>query len=390
MNLLASLRLALVGLVFALLFSTSAAAFIRMPTWDDVLVDQSDLIVIAHLKENRFEIVKDPQDSEYDHKVCFTTLVVSQVLKGLASPGDLHVGLHDPNYPTVLGGPLAIVPAPAGEHPDASAAIGVAAVMGTIWATTTEDIRHDQIWFLRTHAPPRYSSASIAGLPGLWFPEGVQPVKLEPYYQAILAGDADAVGAFGDADPKSWWSRRVHFCQAALEVKNAATIPDLDARCDALLAIYVKEGPYTPAGELALKDVMNCGTAGEAKLVPIFLDSQNHDLDRRSILTAWQQSKYADATPPIIKWLREEDAWWNTQMLADKIWASHDGQRGGDDPRGTSFRNIYCSVEELAGSRSPEAQLLIILIREHWKAAAPFDSNNDFLKACDEAIAALK
>jgi hypothetical protein len=70
----------------------------------------------------------------------------------------------------VLGGPLAIVPPQAGEYPDASAEIGVAAIMGTIWATTTDDIRHDHIWFLRSHAPPQFRTADIAGPPGLWFP----------------------------------------------------------------------------------------------------------------------------------------------------------------------------------------------------------------------------
>jgi hypothetical protein len=390
MNSIASLRSVLGAIVLAPFLSTGAIAFIRAPMWDDVLVDQSDLIVIAHLKENQFEMANDPENPQPDRKMFYTTLVVSKVLKGSAPLGDLRVGLHDPNYPTVLGGPLAIVPSPAGEHPDASAAIGIAAIVGTIFATSTDDVRQDHLWFLRTHATTDYHYPNSAGSPGLWFPEGVQPLKLEPYYQAIFAGDADAVGAFADADPKSWWSHRVHFCQAALEVKNAATIPDLNARCDELLAIYVREGPFTPAGELALKDVMDCGPSGEAKLASTFLDSQNHDLDRRSILTAWQQTNYAGATPAIIKWLRDEDAWWNTKMIADKIWACHEGQRGGDDPRGTSFRNIYCSVENLAGSQNAEAQLLVIQIREHWKAAAPFDSNNDFLKVCDDAIARLK
>lgn len=393
MNASALLRLSMVALALLLLFPTSGAAFIRMPTWDDVLVDKSELIVIAHLKENRFEIAKDPLSSQPDRKVFFTTLVVTQVLKGSAAAGDLRVGLHDPTYPTVLTKGPVFVPPQAGEHPDASAAVGVAAIMGTIFAVSTDDVRQDHIWFLSTVPPYPLRAADVAKEPGLWFPEGVQPVKLVPFYQAIMAGDADAVAAFADADPKSWWSHRVDFCQANLRVKEAAAIPDANARCDALLALFTQGNPYTPAGATALKDIMACGDLGAAKLVPVFEDAQNHELDRRAILNAWQQAGYKGAPPAIVRWLRNEDVWWSTKSVADMSFGAKDGQKGGDpynDPRAVSFRNIYCSIEALGGNHNPEAALLVLQIRGRWQAAAPFDSNNDLLKACDDALAAMK
>jgi len=381
-------RRALIALALAPLLLTDAAAFIRAPMWDDDLVDQSDLIVIAHLKENRFEIEKDPQDPEFAQKVFFTTIVVSQVLKGTATPGDLRVGLHDPNYPTVLGGPFALVPAQAGEHPDPSAAIGVAAIVGTIMVMTTDDIRHDQIWFLRSHAPPRYPSAAVAGPPGLWFPEGIQPVKLIPYYQAIIKGDAKAVAAFDDKKD-DWWSTRVRFASERISAKQTLIERDPSARCDELLKIYTTDGAFSPPGILALKEIMDCGKLGASKLIPLFVNADDHAFDRRSILQAWQGAGYKEATPFILSWLRAEEDWWETKTTADMVFGSKAGAPY-NDPRAVSFRNIFCSIEALGGFRGEEARNVVQRIRNHWKAAAPFDTNNDLLKTCDDALAALQ
>jgi len=380
------------GIALLLLLSENAGAFMRELMWDDDLVDQSDLIVIAHLKENRFEIVKDLQDPKYDRKVFFTTLVVSQVLRGSASLGDLRVGLHYPNYPTVLGDPMDIVPPQAGERPDPVAEVGVAAIMGTIWATTTDDIRHDQIWFLRTHAPPQFRAADIAGPPGLWFPEGVQPVNLVPYYQAIMNGEAKAVSAYDD-EKGDWWSRRVRFASERLAVKQTLLEPDPGARCDKLLNIYTTDGPFSPPGILALKEIMACGKLGASRLIPLFVKADDHAFDRRSILQAWSAAGYKEAAPFILSWLRVEEDWWEKKTTADMVFGAKDGQKGGapyNDPRAVSFRNIYCSVQALGDFRTEEAKEVIQHIRDHWKAAAPFDSNNDPLKTCDDALTNLK
>ena len=94
-----------------------------------------------------------------------------------------------------------------------------------------------------------------------------------------------------------------------------------------------------------------------------------------------------------MKWLQDEDAWWSTQTTADMVFGSKDGQRGGDpynDPRAVSFRNIFCSIEAIGNYRTPETKAIVERIREHWKAASPFDSNNDPIKCCDDTLAALK
>jgi hypothetical protein len=75
------------------------------------------------------------------------------------------------------------------------------------------------------------------------------------------------------------------------------------------------------------------------------------------------------------------------------VFGAKDGQKGGDpynDPRAVSFRNIFCSIEALANFRAKEGKAVITLIRDHWKAAAPFDSNNDLLKTCDDALASFQ
>lgn len=385
-------RVALVAIALGPLLSTKASAFIRAVMWDDALVDQSDLIVIAHLKENRFEIGKDSQGRASGRKVFFTTLVVGQILKGSAALGDLRVGLHDPNYPTVLGGPEAIVPEQATEHPDPAAEIGVAAIMGTVWATTTDDIRRDHIWFLRTEPPPQLRSSDIAGPPGLWFPEGVQPVKLGSYYQAIIKVDAKAVAAFDDQKGE-WWSRRVRFASKSVAARQALLESDLGARCDELVKIYRSESPFSPPGILALKEIMDCGTIGAVKLIPLFVKTDDHTLDRRSILQAWQQSGYTGAAPDILTWLRNEETWWETKTKADMVFGANEGQKGGDaynDPRAVSFRNIICSIDSLRDFHTDEARTVIERVRNHWKAAASFASNNELLRACDVALINLK
>lgn len=393
MNFIAFLRLALSAVALVPLLSTDADAFIRMPTWDDEMVDQSDLIVIAHLKENKFETARDLQNPQPDRKMFFTILVVSKVLKGSAPLGDVRVCLHDPNYPTVLdkSAPFAIVPVSAGEHPAPSAAIGIAAIMGTIWAISTDDIRQDHIWFFSSHIPVQYHSAytpAYIGVepPGLWFPEGIQPVKLIPYYQAIMKGDANAVAAYDD-QKGNWWSRRVQFASQRLAVKQAVLDPDPNSRCDKLLKIYMTDGVFSPSGTLAIKGIMDCGKLGAAKLVPVFQDPQNHAFDRRSILTAWQQAGYKEATPVIIKWLQDEDRWWATLTPKDQHWAMEVGQKGGspyNDPRAASFRNIYCSVQALGSFQGTEAKSLVKQIGDRWRSIDPNVEQNNLTNLCDE------
>jgi len=383
---------ALVAIALGPLLPSNADAFIRAPMWDDDLVDQSDLIVIAHLKENRFETAKDLQNPQPNRKMFFTTLVISKILKGSTSLGELRVCLHDPNYPTVLGGAPAIVPPEAGEHPDPSAAIGVAAIVGTIFTVSTDDIRQDHLWFLRSQAPTQYHSADTPGQPGLWFPEGIQPAKLVPYYQAIMNGDAKAVAAYDDKKG-DWWSRRVRFASERLAAKQTLLENDPSARCDELLRIYTTDGAFSPPGILALKEIMECGKLGASKLIPLFVKADDHTFDRRSILQAWQAAGYKEAEPFILLWLRGEEDWWETKTTADMVFGAKDGQKGGDpynDPRAVSFRNIFCSIEALGNYRAGEAREVIQRVRDHWKAAAPFDSNNDLLKTCDDVLMNLK
>lgn len=377
----------MIALVLGFVIASRADAFTRAAMWDDELVDQSDLIVIAHLKENRFDTEKDQQDPQYDRKVFFTTVVVSRIIKGNGSPGDMRVGLHDPNYPTVLGGPFAIVPPPAGERPDPSAAIGVAAIVGTIFTTTTDDIRHDQIWFLRSRAPARYRTAAIAGLPGLWEPEGIQPVKLVPYYQAIMKGDAKAVAAFDD-QKGDWWSRRVKSASEDIAAKQTLIEHNPSARCDELLKVYMADSGSSPGKVLALKEIMDCGKLGASKLIPVFVDADDHALDRREILQAWQQADDCEAPLFILSWLRGERDWWNKNYkIADRRLATHGTAY--DDPRSVSFRNIDCSIRPLAAFHFVEAATVIEQVRDDWSPAGPYQSGNDPLTTCNDALAEL-
>ena len=129
------------------------------------------------------------------------------------------------------------------------------------------------------YAPPQFHTDAIAGPPGLWFPEGIQPVKLVPYFQAIMKGDANAVAAYDD-EKSDWWSRRVQFASERIAAKQALLEHDPSARCDELLEIYTTDGPFSPAGILALKEIMDCGKLGASKLVPLFVKADDHAFDR--------------------------------------------------------------------------------------------------------------
>ena len=385
-------RQAMIALVLGSFFSSHADAALRRLIEDDELIDGSDLIVIAHLKENRFETVKD-QDfpPEYDRKIYFTTLVVSQIVKGSGSLGDLRVGLHDPNYPTVLGGPRAIVPETAGDHPDPSAAIGVAAIMGTIWAVTTDDIRQDHIWFLRSHLPPQNGAAAVAGPPALWAPEGIQPTKLVPYYQAIMKGDAKAVAAFDDQKDDRW-SDRVRDTSQTIAAKQALIEHDPSARCDELIKVYTAYSGYNTGKMMALHGIIDCGKLGASRLVPLFVNADTHSPDRIDILQAWGGTDYKEAAPLILSWLREETDWWNKNYkTADRQFATHEGMTGGyNDPRVISYRIIDSSIRVLGSLHFVEAVPVITEVKRDWTPAGPFLSNIDPVKTCDDALTALK
>jgi hypothetical protein len=382
-------------LLFLLFATAEANAATRRIIWDDELVKDSDFIVIAHLKDNHFQAVTHKESRSYEVTEYSTTLVVTKVLKGQMRPGDLSVIIHHGLRPVVLKENPSIEeqynPRPADQNTDMRAAIAIQDNGQTLFPNPiSDDVRSDHLWFLRikSRAPAYYEE--ITDKPGLWTPEGIQPAKLEPYYRTILAGDADAVGAYAGGDPNSFWSRRVHFCQAVLQIDEAAKISDPNARCNSLLAIYVKEGPYTPAGDLALKDVLACGSLGAAKLIPLFKNPPTADFERGTILSAWWKTGFQESVPIIIDWLSKEDQRWTKWTKADQIYASREGPKGGEpyhDPRSVSFRNMYSAIEVLDDFHATESKPLIQRIRNRWAPAAPFLPNNDFLKRCDDTLA---
>ena len=162
-------------------------AWSRSVLADDKLVEASELIVIARLKEDSIRLVRHLPENGGRGSSWHTEVVieVKDVLKGKTEKGELPVTIH-------YGLDLAVGGKTASES---SFQLGEMYRTGgqevTLWDfggvvyPVCRDIRQKHVWFLR----PKFLNASEgtgAKALGISEPQEIEPAAVQPYIQALL------------------------------------------------------------------------------------------------------------------------------------------------------------------------------------------------------------
>ena len=151
---------------------------------DDIIVDRSELIVLACVKEGSISKISLP--AKYEHRAI---LIVSRVIKGNLEKKEIPIMIHYGLLPVAVSSERYMateqsVPEVEGEavkiHED-NPSEG--------FFRSSGDVHQDQIWFLRHHRLPsprdHHDDGETTDLFGIWDPEDLQAPanerKLSPY-----------------------------------------------------------------------------------------------------------------------------------------------------------------------------------------------------------------
>ena len=152
---------------------------------DDVVVDRSELMVLAHVKEG--SITKITLPAKYEHRA---VLILSRVIKGTLAAKEVPIIIHYGLLPVAVSSERYMameqsVPEVVGEavkiHED-NPSEG--------FFRSSGDVHQDQIWLLRHHRFPspkdHYDGGETTDLLGIWDPEDLQASANEQKLSSYL------------------------------------------------------------------------------------------------------------------------------------------------------------------------------------------------------------
>ena len=166
-------------------FSQTAQAWMRVYRDDGKVVEEAEIIVMARLKPGSVRIVHHEKGRSWEHHL---TLLVSEVLKGRSTEGELPIVVHY-GLNVVTGRKMddtrGFMSAQPGYPEEAVDLFDHGDMAGWL----SEDIRKDHLWFLRM-----LQGRGRDGLPpalGIEEPSDLQLPVLRPYFRAMLSRDPE-------------------------------------------------------------------------------------------------------------------------------------------------------------------------------------------------------
>ncbi len=330
------------------------------PPHDGDLVQESELIVIAHAKDDSIE-----------HPL----LVITETLKGNSPTKEIPLLLRDPGvFMRVAKGwqansGLTVWELGSMEHP----------ICG--------DLSQDQIWFLRSN-PNAAPTDPNGKLPRVMEPGDIQPVELKPYYLTLLSPDPKkALQNLASTNPKL--VERAQGSLDYIDVKRIEKIADLEKRIDLLMPYFLaKDGDPGGMRNEVVSQIEACGALGAKKEVPVFFEIKPA---WRQILTMdfWASSNYKDAIPTVIRLLDQEEQFWAKQDMSDRSWYPN---VPGDltMAKNDSYNKIYCAIRVLISLGGGEpARKAVLMTKQRWNSYDP-TAAHELIRYCDEWLAANK
>jgi hypothetical protein len=360
--------------LLVILCPTVALAWLRPPYEDATVVDRSELIVVAHLKEGSIVKVsheKSPvEGASWEYHA---TLVVSTVLKGQCDKKEIPLVIH-----------YGLSAVDQSEEKD-SPKKGIR-IIDTGGSNRTDipvkDAGADNLWFLRKRSGT-FGREPGTGNYGIVDPEDLQPLELKPYFLCYLSDNPEtAIQEYIRKNPDM--AARGKRYLNHLEVQRILKTEDPAKRYDALLPFFLNRTTWDMKGEV-YDGMVACGNVAGERLKSVFTDPKHHDL-RYTIIRLWRDMDYRPIAPFLIDLLIQHDKFWAGQDLKKDWWNDW------SDPELTKRRQdiygeVYGAVYTLRSFGDPKAKDALEMTRKRW-SAINFD-NPQIVEECDAALREL-
>jgi hypothetical protein len=353
---------------------TVALAWER-PTYEDAtVVERSELIVVAHLKEGSIRKIsheKPPNSAaSWEHHA---TLVITTVLKGKCDKQEIPLIIH-----------YGLLPLVRGESKNSAKNVvqildDGGSEMGDI---PVKDAGEDNLWFLRKRSGI-YGREPGTGDYGIVDPEDLQPLESKPYFLCYLSDNPEAAVKETIRKNPDKAERGKRYLDH-LEVQRILKTEDLEKRYDALLPFFLNRTTWNMKEE-ASDGIATCGKAAGERLKAVFTDPKHHNL-RDNIFHLWRDMGYRPIAPFLIDLLIQNDKFWAGQDLKKGWWSDQ------SDPELTRRRqdiygDVYGAVYTLRSFGDPKAKDALEMTRKRW-SAINFD-NTQIVEECEAALREL-
>jgi hypothetical protein len=373
-----------IALAMLLLIPSPARAWMRPGYEDAVVVERSELIVVAHLKEGSIQCVPhEHKPGEGMSREFHVALVISEVLKGKCEEKEIPIILHYGLTP-VVGGYAR------GENFQINLRRGVDYPADIIEIVDTgdmdvtlplHDVRQENLWFLRRRSG-EYGWEPGTGKYGIVDPQDLQPLKLKDYFLAYMAADPEKeVGAYAKNHPDV--AGRAQWYLDHQQITRILAIEDLADRYKKLLPFLLKVPPYGTRFEV-MKGMVTCGKVAGQGLREVF-DNPQHAALREDIIGMWEDMGYTEAASLLITLLEKHERFWATQELEKGWWNNmrSDRTRRLREIYGEDYKAV-AALEIFADSRARD---VLEATRNRWKVFAP--DFNQIVESCDRALQKL-
>jgi len=370
--------------LMVLLILNSAHAWLRFPYEDAIVVDRSELIVVAHLKEGAIQYVPHKTPGTMEHHA---TLVITEVLKGECEEKEIPIIVHFGLTP-VVGGYMkrgkSVIDHRAGRDDYPKDIIEIFDTGGRRGGKSfVKDARQDNLWFLRKRSGP-YGRKPGTGKYGIVDPEDLQPLNLKKYFLAYMADDPEAaVKEWAEKNPGKAGREKRYLDH--LEVERILKVKDSRERYDKLLPFFLNRTTWNMKKE-ARNGIVSCGTVAGELLREVF-DDPKHAEFRKDIIVMWRDIGYREAVPVLIDMLKKHDQFWAKQDLKKGWWNDGAVSREVRRRRHNTYSEVYRGVYALRSFKDARAEDVLKMTRDRWKAIN-FD-NTQIVEECEAALREL-
>ncbi|OHE79876.1 MAG: hypothetical protein A2107_07950 [Verrucomicrobia bacterium GWF2_62_7] len=371
-----------------LLALNAAYAWLRPQYEDAVVVERSQLIVVAHLKEGSIQYV--PHNKRLNEGAIWehhATLVITDVLKGKCDKKEIPIIIHYGLTP-VVGGYVKrdnfMINYRVGkdEYPKDIIEVFDTGNSCRGLPSLVKDARQDNLWFLRKRSGA-YGRDPGTEKYGIVDPEDLQPLKWKDYLVAYMANDPE-IGIKQHAKRNPDIAGRAKRYLDHLEVRRILKVECPKTRCDKLLPFFLNHTTWNMKSE-ARAGIISCGKIAGELLSEVFNDP-DHSECRVEIIFLWRDVGYRNAVPLLIDLLKKHDEFWAQQDL-QKGWWNRDVNSDKTRRRRNIYSEVYYSVCVLRSFKDRMAKDALKITRDRWKAI-DFD-NPQIVEECEVALREL-
>jgi len=378
----------LISVVILLSASNAAYAWLRPRYEDPIVVERTELIVVAHLKEGSIQYVPHKhgphEGASWEHHA---TLVIKDVLKGKYDQKEIPIIIHYGLTPVVGGyvkreNFMINYRAGRGDYPKDIIEIFDTGNSCHGLPSLVKDARQDNLWFLRRRSGT-YGRKPGTGKYGIVDPEDLRPLKWKDYFLAYMADNPEiAIKEYAKKNPGI--AGRAKRYLDHLEVQRILKIENPEERYSKLLPFFLNRTTWNMKCE-AREEIISCGkTAGE-QLKKVF-DDPEHAEFREDIILMWRDIGYSEVVPLLIDLLEKHDQFWAKQNL-QKGWWNKDVGSDQTRRRRDVYGEVYYGVCALRTFKDRRAKSVIDKTRTRWRAIN-FD-NPQIVEECEAALQEL-